>query len=157
MGAAPYFDLVLTPNRSLDRRHARWLVLAIGVFMLLTGVRMLLLGAWPVIPFLVIDVALVVWAFRASYRSGRGFESLRLDEDDLVVRRRSPDGRERSIRLEPSAAVARLEPLAMRQNRLWLTARDQRVAVGRFLSPGEREAIYEVIAEGLERFRRRGR
>lgn len=157
MGAAPYFDLVLTPNRSLDRRHARWLVLGVGVAMLLTGVRMLLLGAWPVIPFLVIDVALLVWAFRASYRSGRGFEALRLDEDDLVVRRRSPDGRERRIRLEPSAAVARLEPLAMRQNRLWLTAPDQRVAVGRFLSPGEREAIYAVIADGLERFRRRGR
>ena len=157
MGTAPYVDLILTPNRSLERRHARWLVLGIGLILLLTGVRMLLLGAWPVIPFLAIDVALVAWAFRASYRSGRGFETLRLDEDDLVVRRRSPDGRERHIRLEPSAAVARLEPLAMRQNRLWLTAPDRRVAVGRFLSPGEREAIYAVIADGLERFRRRDR
>ena len=157
MGAAPYFDLVLTPNRSLDRRHARWLVAGVGLLMLLTGVRLLVLGAWPVIPFLGIDVALLAWAFRASYRSGRGFEALRLDEDDLVVRRRSPEGRERRIRLEPMSTTARLERMAMRQNRLWLTARDQRVAVGRFLSPGEREAIYEVIAEGLERFRRRGR
>ena len=157
MGAAPYFDLVLTPNRSLDRRHARWLVAGVGLLMLLNGVRMLVLGAWPVIPFLGIDVALLAWAFRASYRSGRGFEALRLDEDDLVVRRRSPEGRERRIRLEPMSTTARLQRMAMRQNRLWLTARDQRVAVGRFLSPGEREAIYEVIAEGLERFRRRGR
>ena len=157
MGVAPYFDLVLTPNRSLDRRHARWLVAGVGLVMLLTGVRMLVLGAWPVIPFLVIDVALLTWAFRASYRSGRGFEALRLDEDDLVVRRRSPEGRERRIRLEPMSTTARLERMAMRQNRLWLTARGQRVAVGRFLSPGEREAIYEVIADGLERFRRRGR
>lgn len=156
MGAAPYFDLILTPNRSLDRRHARWLVLAVGLVMLLTGVRMLVLGAWPVIPFLVIDVALLAWAFRASYRSGRGCEMLRLDEDDLVLRRRSPEGRERRIRLEPMSTTARLERLAMRQNRLWLTARGQRVAVGGFLSPAEREAIYEVIADGLERFRRRG-
>lgn len=155
MGAAPYFDLTLTPNRSLERRHARWVILAVGGVMLLTGLRMLALGAWPVIPFLVLDVALVVWAFRASYRSGRSLETVRLDEDDLVVRRRSPEGRERSIRLEPLWTHAKLEQLAMKQNRLWLQAHDRRVAVGRFLSPPEREAIYAVIADGLERFRNR--
>ena len=155
MGAAPYFDLILTPNRSLDRRHARWLVLGVGLAMLLTGARMLWLGAWPVIPFLVIDIALVAWAFRASYRSGRGSEMVRLDADDLVVRRRSPEGQERSIRLEPSWTHARLEQLSMKQNRLWLLAHDRRVAVGRFLSPAERAAVYEVIADGLERFRNR--
>ncbi len=157
MGAAPYFDLVLTPNRSLKPRHARWLVLGFGLVMLVTGLRMLVLGAWPVIPFLAIDLALLAWAFRASYRSGRSYEAVRLDEDDLVVRRCSPEGRERRIRLEPLWTTARLERLAMRQNRLWLTAPDRRVAVGRFLSPREREAIYAVIADGLERFRRRGR
>jgi len=155
MRAAPYFDLVLTPNRSLDRRHARWIVLGVAAIMLLMGIRLLLLGAWPVIPFLVIDVALMAWAFRASYRSGRGYEKLRLDEDDLVVRRCSAEGRERHIRLEPLWTTARLERMAMRQNRLWLTAREQRVAVGRFLSPGEREEIYAVISDGLERYQRR--
>jgi uncharacterized membrane protein len=157
MTIAPYFDLTLTPNRSLDRRHARWIILAVGGVLGLTGLRMLLLGAWPVIPFLVIDVALLIWAFRASYRSGRGSETLRLSDDDLVVRRRSPEGHERSIRLEPLWTSARLERLSMKQNRLWLVARDRRVSVGRFLSPPEREAIYEVIADGLERFRRRAR
>jgi uncharacterized membrane protein len=157
MGTAPYFDLILTPNRSLDRRHARWLVLGVGLIMLFAGVRMLALGAWPVVPFLAIDTALLAWAFRASYRSGRSYEEVRLDEDDLVVRRRSPEGRERHIRLEPMWTTARLERLAMRQNQLWLTAREQRVSVGRFLSPGEREQVYEVIADGLERFRRRER
>ncbi|MFC3714511.1 DUF2244 domain-containing protein [Sphingoaurantiacus capsulatus] len=156
MTAAPYFDLVLTPNRSLDRRHARWIVLGVGAIMGLMALRMLWLGAWPVVPFLILDVALVVWAFRASYRSGRGFETLRLDADDLVVRRTSPEGHERRIRLEPLWTRATLERLAMKQNRLWLVARDTRVSVGRFLSPAEREAIYEVIADGLERFRRRG-
>jgi uncharacterized membrane protein len=155
MAAAPYFDLTLTPNRSLDRRHARWLVLGIGAIMFLTGVRVLLLGAWPVIPFLIIDVALVAWAFRASYRSGRSSETLRLDDDNLTIRRRAPDGREKRIRLEPFWTQAKLEQLSMRQNRLWLATRDRRVAVGQFLSPGEREEIYKVIVDGLERFRRR--
>lgn len=157
MTIAPYFDLTLTPNRSLDRRHARWIVLGVGAVMGLMALRMYFLGAWLVVPFLAIDVALIAWAFRASYRSGTGYETLRLSDDDLVVRRRSPQGRERSIRLEPLWTTATLERLAMKQNRLWLTARDRRVAVGRFLSPAEREAIYAVIVDGLERFRRRER
>lgn len=155
MAAAPYFDLTLRPNRSLDPRLARWIVLGVGVMMLLTGLRVALLGAWPVIPFLVIDVALMAWAFRASYRSGRSIETVRLTEDDLIVGRRSPDGRERRIRLEPLWTNARLEKLSMKQNRLWLAARGRRVAVGQFLSPGEREEIHAVIADGLDRFRRR--
>lgn len=124
--------------------------------MLLTGVRLLFLGAWPVVPFLIIDVALMVWAFRASYRSGQSIETVRLTQDDLVVAHRLPDGRERRVRLEPLWTRVRLERLSMKQNRLWLAARDRRVAVGRFLSPPEREAIYEVIADGLERYRRGG-
>ncbi len=154
MAAAPYFDLTLRPNRSLDRRHARWLVLGVAGFMFLTGVRVLLLGAWPVIPFLAIDVALMAWAFRASYRSGNSVETVRLTQDDLIVQRRAPDGRERRIRLEPLWTSARLERLSMKQNRLWLAARDRRVAVGQFLSPQEREEIYAVIDDGLDRFRR---
>lgn len=157
MTIAPYFDLTLTPNRSLDRRHARWIVLAVGAVMALMALRMYFLGAWLVVPFLAIDVALVAWAFRASYRSGTGCETLRLSDDDLVVRRRSPEGVERSIRLEPLWTRVTLERLAMKQNRLWLVARDTRVSVGRFLSPPEREAIYEVIADGLERVKRRER
>jgi len=155
MAAAPYFDLTLRPNRSLDPRHARWMVLGVGTIMLLTGLRMVLLGAWPVVPFLVLDVALMAWAFRASYRSGRDVETVRLTQDDLVVSRRSPDGRERRIRLEPLWTKAVLERLSMKQNRLWLAARDRRVAVGGFLAPHEREEIHAVIADGLDRFRRR--
>jgi uncharacterized membrane protein len=155
MTTAPYFDLTLRPNRSLDPRHARWLVLGIGGFMFLMGVRMLALGAWPVVPFLAVDAGLVWWAFRASYRSGRSVETVRLTQEDLVVGHRSPDGRERRVRLEPLWTRAKLERLSMKQNRLWLTARERRVAVGRFLSPQEREEIYEVIADGLERYRYR--
>jgi len=157
MAAAPYFDLTLTPNRSLDPRHARWLIAGFGLIMLLTGLRAIFLGAWPVMIFAVVDVALLTWAFRASYRSGRASEMLRLDDEDLTIRRRAPDGREKHIRLEPLWTNARLERLSMKQNRLWLAAHDRRVAVGQFLSPREREEIYEVIADGLDRFRRRAR
>ena len=155
MPSAPYFDLWLTPNRSLPQSKAKWLIVGFGAVMGLAALRMIALGAWPVAPFLLGDVALVAWAFRASYRSGEASEQVRLDDEALTVRRRAPGGRERGTTLEPFWTRVRLEKLAMRQNRLWLTARGRSLLVGQFLSPGERESIHGVIEDGLARYRER--
>ena len=150
-----YFDLRLTPNRSLSPRHAWWLVGAVAAVFLLGGLRMLVLGAWPVIPFMLADVALLGWALRASYRSGRAYELVRLDEADLTVAKVSERGQERRFRFEPFWARVQLERLGQDENRLWVSGNGGRVAVGGFLSPAERVELHRVIADGLARYRRR--
>lgn len=153
--SAAYFDLRLTPNRSLSPRHAAWLVAGVALVFLLGGLRMLVLGAWPVLPFMVADVALLGWALHASYRSGRAYELVRLDAADLVIAKVSHWGEERRFRFEPFWARVQLEVLGEGENRLWVTGNRGRVAVGGFLSPGERVELHEVIADGLARWRRR--
>lgn len=125
----------------------------VGAMFFLGGLRFLALGAWPVIPFMVVDVALLIWAFRASYRGGRAYETVRLDADVLTVRKVSERGHERRFRLEPFWAKARLEQVSERENRLWLASRDVRVQVGYCLSPEERTAVHAVIADGLSKWR----
>lgn len=146
-------DLTLTPNRSLDRLHSRWLIAAVGGVFLLFGMRLLFLGAWPVLPFMLADLLLLAWAFRASYRSGRAYEWLRIEDGWLTLCRVSPNGQRRPIRFDPYRTQARLERLALDQNRLWLTSGAQRASVGAFLSPAEREALLPVLSAGLARWR----
>lgn len=146
-------DLTLRPNRSFDRRHARWLILAVGALFLLGGLRLMAIGAWPVVPFMVVDVALLAWAFKASYRSGRAFQTVRLDDAALTVRDVSPSGAARSTRLEPYFARARLEELPADQNRLWVASQGRSVEVGQCLSPPERVAVHGVIDTELARYR----
>ncbi|QMW24117.1 DUF2244 domain-containing protein [Sandaracinobacteroides saxicola] len=148
-----YFDLELRPNRSMEPRLFRWTVLGVGLLFALMALRFLVLGAWPVLPFLLADVALLAWAMRASYRSGRAVEYVRLSDERLTVRRVSAAGRERRVQLEPFWTRVELEVLDERQNRLWLRTRERRVSVGAFLSPPERVALADVIGEGLARFR----
>jgi uncharacterized membrane protein len=148
-------DLTMTPNRSFDRRHAKWLIAGVAAVFVLGGLRLALLGAWPVLPFMAIDVALLSWAFRASYRSGRASERLRLTPARLTLDRIDPRGAERRIDLDPDDARARLETISDVENRLWLESRDKSVAVGTFLSPGERTEIHAVIRTGLVRRRLR--
>jgi len=148
-----YFDLRLTPNRSLGRRDAARVLLAVGAVFVLLGARLWVLGAWPVVPFMVIDLALLWWAFGASRRSGAAFETLRLDDAALHIRTVTHRGTERRVALEPYWTRVQLERVSDLENRLWLACRGQRVRVAECLSPTERVAVHDVIADGLRRCR----
>ena len=140
------FDLELRPNRSMPERHF-WRMIA--------GVAVIIL------PFMLVDLVLLWWAMRASYRSGRASEHLRLDSEGLELVRVAAHGQVRRTRIEPHWARVELEELGADQNRLWLTAPNPsgstraRHAIGAFLSPGERAEIARVIEAGLTTFRER--
>jgi uncharacterized membrane protein len=50
-------------------------------------------GAWPILGFFGLDVALVYFAFRFNYRAGRLVETIRLTRSALLIRRIHPGGR----------------------------------------------------------------
>ncbi|MFA7440503.1 MAG: DUF2244 domain-containing protein [Sphingomonadaceae bacterium] len=149
-----YFDLEMRPNRSLPRRTFWWLVGGVAGVFLLMGLRLMILGAWLVLPFMLIDIALLWWAMRASYRSGEMVERLSLDKDGLSFVRIDPSGRRKAARLDAARARVELEEMVMKQNRLWLRAGDRRLSIGAFLSPPERVEIKQVIEDGLRQWRR---
>ena len=146
-------DLTLTPNRSLSRDHARLLVLVVGGLFLLGSFRFLVLGLWPVIPFMVADVALLAWALRSNYRSGGGHERLVLAGDALTLTRVSPWGEAQVEELEPFFTRVQIEETPLGDARLFLAARGRRLQVGSFLSAPERREVGAVIREALARYR----
>lgn len=148
-----HFDLHLTPNRSLGRDQARWIVAGVGIVFLLGGVRLLVLGAWPVLPFMAVDLALLAWAFRASFHSGRAYETLRLDDAALTIRQVTHQGVERRVDLPAAWTRVRLDRISDLENRLSVASGGREVVVGRCLSPREREEVHQVIAAGLARCR----
>lgn len=150
----PALDLTLTPNRSFDRRHMRWLVAGVGAIFFVGGLRFLALGAWPIIPFLLVDLALLCWAFRSSYASGRGHERVLLSDDALTLVRISPHGTEKRFGFEPLWTRVQVEETALGDAHVFLAARGRRVRVGRFLSAPERREVGAVIAAALSHYRR---
>ena len=149
----PVLDLTLTPNRSFDRRHMRWVVAGVGAIFFISGLRFLALGAWPILPFMAIDTALLWWAFRTSHASGRGHERVVLADHALTLFRVSAQGRENSFGFEPWWTRVQIEETALGDAHVWLTARNRRVRVGSFLSAPERREVGAVIAEALSAYR----
>ncbi|MBU6507083.1 MAG: DUF2244 domain-containing protein [Alphaproteobacteria bacterium] len=148
-----FFDARLQPYRSLPPRGfgVVMAVLAGASFMLSLGC--VLLGAWPVTGFFGLDVALVYFAFRASYRSARKIEHVRLTAADLTVERIGVRGDRRAWRFEPVWARLDFEEIDRDENRLAVTSHGKRLALGAFLSPVERKRLYRDLSDAFARWR----
>ena len=153
--AAPvFFDARLQPYRSLPPRGfgAVMAVLAGASFVMSVGCVML--GAWPVTGFFGLDVALVYFAFRVSYRSARKIEHVRLTAADLTVERVGVRGDRHHWRFEPVWTRLVFEELDEDENRLSVTSHGRRLSLGAFLSPAQRRQLYCELADALARWRR---
>src|SRR4029078_9097194 len=75
------FRALLTPHRSLSPTGFMILMGAVCLVSFGTGLLFYLLGAWPVIGFMGLDVLLIYVAFRLNYREGRLYELVDLKED----------------------------------------------------------------------------
>ncbi len=117
------------------------------------GIAFLLNGAWPVMGFFGLDVLLVYWAFRASYRSGRLYETVRLTRDQLVVRRVSPAGRVRTWAFQPYWLHVELSNPDEHHSRLTLSSKGESVTIGSFLTAEERAELTEALQSALRRAR----
>lgn len=153
-------NLALYPHRALSPTGFVVLMSAIAGLSFTIGLVAFLLGAWPVVGFLGLDVALVYVAFRLNYRDARAFETIRLTSGEMEIVKVDPAGGSRRIVL-PSAWLAvewdRPGDLpnnprdARRPNRLTLRSRGRRLEIGAFLSTQEKDGLADVLRDGLRR------
>jgi len=156
-GSAPeserVFDALLYPHRSLSPRGFFWLMAVIASVSFTVGGYFYLSGAWPVLGFFGLDVAVVWLCFRANYRAGRLFERVQVFPDRVVVER-GQDGRVVSREtLETHWARITLSKEPRPGEPARLTSRGHEVALGGFLSPEETLDFAAALGAALERAR----
>ena len=97
---AVHFATSLVPHRSLSPEGFKWLIRGAIAANLLIGLPMMLLGAWPVLGFMGLDVWLLWFLFKRSYLDARRSETLLLTDRELIVDRVAPDGEREQHRLD---------------------------------------------------------
>jgi len=148
-----YFDARLTPHRSLSRRGFLVLMLAVCAVSFVAGLAFYLAGAWPVVGFLGLDVALVYLAFRINYRRARTYETLRLSRDDLLVEHVNHWGQKRTWRFQPYWLQVLLDEPAAGDSRLVLRSHGQSLEIAGFLPPAERSDLALALRSALAKVR----
>jgi uncharacterized membrane protein len=150
------FSAVLTPHRSLGPKGFMVLMGAVCVVSFGTGLLFYLLGAWPVISFMGLDVALIYVAFKLNFRALRLYETVDLTTDALTVTRVEPSGRAHSWSFNPYWVRLTLEPRIGRSTQLSIASHGNRLVFASFLTDDEREDFALALSAALSSARSPG-
>jgi uncharacterized membrane protein len=141
------FAATLRPHRSLGPRGFALVMALMAGISFVSGVAFAYHGAWPVMGFFGLDVAVVYLAFRINYRSADASESVVLSETELVVERRRYGRVIGRWAFQPY--WLRIEVDEGRTPGVILASHGRSVAVGTFLSPEEREGFAEALSQSV--------
>ena len=144
------FSAVLTPHRSLSRKGFLILMMVLGLISFATGTAFLLAGAWPVFGFCGLDVLLIYFAFRLSYRRAKAYEQVTVTPSELTVRQVSHHGRISEWTLNPLwVKLDRVVHAEFGIERLFLVSHGRRLAIAGFLGPQEKESFALALSAAL--------
>lgn len=147
----PVLDLVLYPHRSLPPSGFLALMGAVAGLSFTIGLVFFLAGAWPVVGFLGLDVALIYVAFRLNYRAARAHETIRLSRGDMEVVKIDAAGRKRRYVLPSAWLTVTLDERPRGGSRLILRSRGKGLEIGTFLGEEEKDGLADVLRDGLKR------
>lgn len=146
-------DATLRPNPPLSPNVLKLIVVAVAFVNIAFGLTLMLNGAWPVIPFLGADVALLAWAFRASSIAARRHERIILRPEVLTVEHHPVKGTPSRVEFNPYWVRVHLEEPEEHWSRLTLRSHGRAVQVGSFLAPQDRLSLAEALKAALRRNR----
>jgi uncharacterized membrane protein len=147
------FDAILSPNRSLPNAGFLAVMAIVVGANIVFGIYFYSIGAWPVIGFCGLDVALVYLAFKLSYRQGRLHERVRIAGGDMRVSRVLPSGHESRWRIEPFWARVVIDNPERHEARVRVVSKGRSLLLGAFLSPRERMEFGKALDDALSRVR----
>ena len=152
-GPDPRFRAVLSPHRSLGPRGFLIFMAAVSTVSFGTGLMFFLMGAWPVLGFMGLDVLLVYVAFRLNFRALRVYETVALTDEVLTVTRTAPDGKEQSWQFNPYWVRVHVDERVGQSSELSLASHGKRLVFGAFLTDPEREDFADALKAALREAR----
>ena len=106
-------------------------------------------GAWPMMPFMGIDIALLAWAFRASTLAAQHEEHVVLTLSLLTIARRAPKIAPREFAFNPYWVRVDMASPPQHGSQLTLWSHGKGIVLGSFLPPLERAHFAERLKSAL--------
>ena len=148
------YSAVLRPHRSAGARTIRRVVLCAFALLFSASLIFVAVGAWPVAPFMGLEVALLFAALRLNDRAGNAYEAINLTQTALTVRRVDHWGNRVEFRFPPEWLQVNLEEPPSRETSLELRSHGRSLIIGAFLLPEERLQLAHALRRELDRLTR---
>lgn len=146
----PVFTAEITPHRSLSPRGLALLMGFLAVVVAAISVPFYLMGAWPVIGFLGLDIILIYLAFRYHNATARAYEQVVLSRLELVFRRVTWRGRVTEKRFNTLwTRIERQEHPEFGTEKVEIVQGRQRVEIAGALGREERGEFADAFQQAL--------
>lgn len=142
-------DMILRPSPPMSRNALGWILLLVLAMNLAIAAYFVGHGAWPVAPFLGLDMVGLALAFRYSLRAAQKSEHVLLTPERLSIERKAPGKPARTDALNPYWVRVEQDEEGRRPPTLW--SHGKSLPVGAFLGPAERLAFSDALARALSR------
>ena len=143
------FDETLRPSPPMDSRTLLVILAVVASFNIAFALSFILRGAWPIAPFMGLDVALLAWAFRASTIAARRFEHVTLTPSLLRIEKHPAKGAATRAEFNPYWVRVDLQRPTEFSNRLFLRSHGKSLQLGAFLAPATRESFAQALKSAL--------
>jgi uncharacterized membrane protein len=147
----PILLLVIRPNCYLTPLRAGIVVALLSVPPLMVGIGFSLAGAWPVLPFAGLEVALLALCFVLAMRGARYCEMLSVDKDTVCLRKLSARY-DKEFRYQRYWTQVRLVPgrSPLHPSQLTIGSHGKHVEVGRCMSEPARQDLAKQLKMAIK-------
>lgn len=147
---APAFRAVLEPHRSLSPRGFTLLMAMVSAISFVAGLVFYAMGAWPVMGFFGLDVAIIYIAFKLNYRSGRAHEVIEVTRETLTITHTKPSGRSTTaFSCNPYWARVTLRTWPNGRTDLRILSHGKAHSFGQYLTDDEKRDFAHALQEAL--------
>lgn len=143
-------DQVLRPSPPMAPRVLIRILLFVALINLAFVVYFVSRGAWPIAPFMGLDVVLLGWAFRASTIASKREEHVVLTPSQLVIERRFPRKPLREWTFNPYWVRVEMDDPPEHQSQLTLWSHGKFLRIAQFLAPEERAKFAATLKFALK-------
>jgi uncharacterized membrane protein len=147
-------QIILRPNRSWTWRSNTYFLGTLLTVSLIVATTFALRGYWMVLPFSALEMSALTACLYYCVRRTHEQEVLTFSVDELIVEKghRAP---ERTYHFSRFFTRFHVEPAThpWYQDRIAVQARDQRIEIGRFLTPEEKARLVSQLRLMVSRFR----
>ncbi len=140
------------PNRSLSPEGMLVFFIAVALFSLLIALRFILLGVWLVLPFTLLELAVLGSSLYLFERRSRYSETIQISPDSILFIARSGVKVLQECRFQTHwvKVVLQLDQHSWYPGKLLLQSHGHSIEIGACLTEDDRKAFAETIKASLE-------
>jgi uncharacterized membrane protein len=147
------YRVTLRPNPPMSPAALLSVLFVVTAVDLAFAIGFLLRGAWPIMPFMGADVALLAWAFFASRKAARRYEDVCLTRNRLRIEHHEPRGTTTPVEFNPYWVRVELQEPVETGSGVTLRSHGRTVQIGKFLAPPQKLSVASALRAALQRAR----